>query len=87
MAELMDLMARQGFEPHARRHGDIIDVTLRACPFTSAVLTDADTVCAVHLGLAQGVAEAVGGIEIDELVPRDPRRAHCRLRLRTSEPS
>jgi hypothetical protein len=39
-------------------------------------------VCSIHLGLAEGVAELAGGrIVIDELVPHDPRRANCRLRL------
>jgi predicted ArsR family transcriptional regulator len=77
----VEQMARQGFEPTARRHGDDLDVVLANCPFSSAVLTDPDTVCELHLGLAQGVAEAVGGgVVVDELVPRDPRRANCRLR-------
>jgi predicted ArsR family transcriptional regulator len=83
---LMEQMARQGFEPTARRHGDHLDITLESCPFVSAVLTDPDTICELHLGLAQGIAEAVGGIEIDELIPKDPRRAHCRLRCRVGEP-
>ena len=55
-------------------------VTLNACPFASAVLADPTTVCELHLGLAQGAAEAVGGIAVEELVPQDPRHAHCRLR-------
>lgn len=80
-------MARLGFAPSVRRDGDALDVTLEACPFTSAVLTDPDTVCMLHLGLAQGMAEAVGGIVVDELVPHDPRRAHCRLRCRMTRPS
>ena len=83
---LMDQMARQGFDPALRQRGDEIDVTLQACPFASAVLTDADTICELHLGLATGVAESVGGIEIQELVPRDPRQAHCHLRCRVDEP-
>lgn len=77
---LVDEMTRQGFEPEVRRHGDSVDLILTACPFASAVLTDPGTVCDLHLGLAQGVADAVGGIVVDELVPRDPRRARCRLR-------
>lgn len=87
LESFVDQMARQGFDPAIRRRGDALDVTLQTCPFTSAVLTDPDTVCALHLGLAQGVAEAVGGIVVDELAPKDPRRAHCRLRCRLTEPS
>ncbi len=82
VAELTEQMARQGFAPEVRRRGDLVDVTLQECPFVSAVLTDPDTICQLHLGMAQGVAEAVGGITVEELVPRDPRRAHCQLRCR-----
>jgi len=77
---VVDEMARQGFDPVVRRRGNHLDITLQTCPFVSAVLTDPATVCDLHLGLAQGFAEAVDGITIDELVPKDPRRAHCRLR-------
>ncbi len=77
---LVDEMARQGFDPAVRRSDGSVDLILQACPFTSAALTDPGTVCDLHLGLAQGVAEAVGGVVIDELVPRDPRRANCVLR-------
>ncbi len=86
VSAFVEQMARQGFDPAVRRDGRSLDVTLQVCPFSSAVLTDPDTVCSLHLGLAQGVAEAVGGIEVDELVPRDPRRAHCRLRCQVTQP-
>lgn len=79
---VVEEMARQGFAPRLRRRGDSVEITLKECPFTSAVLTDAETICQLHLGLAQGVAEAVGGVTVEELVPRDPRRANCRLRCR-----
>lgn len=77
---LVEVMARQGFDPVAKRKGDRVDITLQACPFTSAVLTDAATICDLHLGLAMGVAEKVGDIEVEGLVAKDPRRAHCRIR-------
>lgn len=82
VAALTDLMARQGFDPAVWRRGEVVELTLRECPFASAVLTDPDTICQLHLGLAQGIADAVGGLAVEELVPRDPRRAHCRLRCR-----
>ena len=75
-----DAMARQGFDPTVQASGDEVEVVLRSCPLASAVLADADTVCQLHLGLARGAAEAIGGIEVDQLEPKDPRRAHCRLR-------
>ncbi len=83
----VELMARQGFEPDARTDGSQLSVTLHACPFTSAVLNDPDVVCALHLGMAQGLAEAVGSIEVDELVPKDPRQASCMLHCHLPAPS
>jgi hypothetical protein len=80
VGELVDRMARHGFEPSVSRNGEVVDITLQMCPFESAALADPDTICQMHLGLAYGVAEDVGGIVIDELVPRDPRQAQCRLR-------
>ena len=80
VAELVDQMARHGFQPTVSKRGDQIDLVLEVCPFESAALTDPDTVCGLHLGLAQGIAETVEGLVIDELQPKDPRRAHCRLR-------
>ncbi len=80
VAELVGQMARQGFDPTVRQRGADVDVTLRTCPFATTALADPDTVCSLHLGMAYGIAAAVGGLVIDELVPKDPRRAQCRLR-------
>jgi predicted ArsR family transcriptional regulator len=79
---LVDQMARQGFEPRVRDQGESFTITLQECPFASAALTDADTVCQLHLGLAEGIASTVGGFVVEELVAKDPRRAQCRLRCR-----
>lgn len=79
VAALMEQMSAQGFAPTSRRRGRSVDITLQVCPFESAVMADPDTICQLHLGLAQGVAESIGGLEIQGLVPKDPRRAHCRL--------
>ena len=86
VGELVDEMARHGFDPTVRRRGSSVDVTLRTCPFATTALADPDTVCQLHLGMAYGIAEGIGGLEVDELVPRDPRRANCRLRCHV-EPS
>jgi hypothetical protein len=80
VGDLVDQMARHGFDPAVRRRGAAIEVTLRSCPFESTALADPDTVCELHLGMAYGIAEGLDGLEVDELVPKDPRRAHCRLR-------
>jgi predicted ArsR family transcriptional regulator len=87
VALVLDEMARQGFDPVVRRRGARTDIVLQTCPFASAALTDPDTVCSIHLGIAEGVADATGGqIVVDELVPHDPRRANCRLRLHEEPP-
>jgi predicted ArsR family transcriptional regulator len=80
VAELVDQMARQGFDPTVNQRGKAVEVALRTCPFATTALADPDTVCGLHLGLAYGIADSVGGLVIDELIPKDPRRAHCRLR-------
>jgi predicted ArsR family transcriptional regulator len=75
---------RQGFDPEVRRtrsgHADIV---LHHCPFESAVLADAATICDLHHGIADGVVALTDGrVVLDELLVRDPRRAGCRLRMR-----
>ena len=74
-------MARLGFDPEIRRRGKRAEIVLETCPFASAALADPATVCSLHLGLAQGIADGTD-IVVDELVAKDPRRANCRLRLR-----
>lgn len=80
VAELVEQMARQGFDPVVEQDDDLVDVTLLTCPFATAALADPDTVCALHLGMAYGIADDVEGLVVDELVPHDPRQGQCRLR-------
>jgi predicted ArsR family transcriptional regulator len=79
VVELAAEMARHGFEPEVRRSDERFTLVLTNCPFASAVMADQSTVCTLHLGLARGAAEALGGIEVDRLVPHDPRQANCQL--------
>jgi predicted ArsR family transcriptional regulator len=82
VAVVTNAMERQGFDPAVRRKGGRIEMVLRSCPFAAAAQTDPDTVCAIHLGIAQGLAALTGErVVVDELVPHDPRRANCRLRM------
>jgi predicted ArsR family transcriptional regulator len=79
--DVADALDRQGFESETRTRRGGADIVLRACPFAAAALEDPDTVCGLHLGIAHGLAEGTG-VEVDELVVKDPRRAGCRVRLR-----
>lgn len=83
VAFVVDAMDRQGFDPVVRNaRGNRVDVVLRNCPFGSAVLADPDTICDLHLGIAEGLTALTGQrLVIDELITHDPRRAHCRLRM------
>lgn len=82
VALLADEMARHGFDPVVTEHPASVDIVLRSCPFVSTALADPDTVCSLHLGMAQGIADTLDGVVVDELIRRDPRRAQCRLRCR-----
>jgi predicted ArsR family transcriptional regulator len=73
-------MARQGFEPEIQTRKRGTEVVLTTCPFASTVLADRETICALHLGIAEGLAEGTG-LSIHQLVAKDPRRAGCRVRL------
>jgi predicted ArsR family transcriptional regulator len=80
---LQVIAARRGFEPRRVERRDSVDLVLDHCPFQVTATTAPDIVCQLHLGLAEGIAEATGGaVEVTELVARDPRRAGCRLKLK-----
>ena len=81
IADITTAMARQGFDPDVRRAPGGTEIVLRRCPFESAARADPGTVCALHLGLAEGVAAGTG-VVVEELVAHEPHWAGCRLRLR-----
>ena len=77
---LRAVMDRQGFDPQVSEVDGVVELTLETCPFATTASADPGTVCALHLGIARGVADATGGHVIDQLEPHDPRQAGCRLR-------
>lgn len=83
---VVDVMARQGFDPEARRRRGGTEIVLHTCPFATTALADPDTVCALHLGLAEGLVEGTGAV-VHDLVRKDPRRAGCRLRIQVEPAS
>ncbi len=72
----------RGFRPTRIERGRRVEFVLGRCPFAEVAGSDAATVCQLHLGLAEGLAEGLGGIAVDDLVAKDPRRAGCRLTVR-----
>ena len=66
-------MARHGFEPELapERRRRSTSCSSR-CPFATTALADPDVVCDLHLGLAMGAAEGLGGIVVDEARPQRP---------------
>ena len=79
---LEDEITRRGFRPTRLETTTGISFTLGRCPFSDVVDSDPETVCQLHLGLVQGLAEGLGGFEIEGLFPKDPRQAGCRLLVR-----
>lgn len=77
-------IARGGFEPRMDRRGKQVEFVLTNCPFAEAAALDPDTVCDLHLGLAEGLAERIGGVTVETLVRRRPHQAGCRLRFNLS---
>jgi predicted ArsR family transcriptional regulator len=75
-------MARAGFSPLRRERGRGLEIVLERCPFESAAAVNAKAVCSLHLGLARGLAEGIGGMEVEGLVPKNPHKAGCRLLMR-----
>lgn len=83
---LEDEMTRRGFRPQRRTQGDRTDFVLGRCPFADVAVSDPETVCQLHLGLAEGLAEGLGNMTVEELKVEEARRAGCRLSVRRSRP-
>ena len=73
---------RRGFRPTRVDRGRRVELVLGRCPFSEVAGAEPDTVCQLHLGLAEGLAEGLGGLGVEGLVAKDPRRAGCSLTLR-----
>jgi predicted ArsR family transcriptional regulator len=80
VADVSAAMARQGFEPEVRPRRGGAEIVLHNCPFATTAVADRDTVCALHLGIAEGLTDATA--TVTELVAHDPRKAGCKLRIR-----
>lgn len=69
---------RHGYDPEVdAAHSEVI---LHRCPYAEVAGSDPQTICSLHLGIAEGIAAELGGIEVLELDARNPDEAGCRLR-------
>lgn len=75
-------MVQRGFRPTRVEKGRRVEFALGRCPFAEVAGSDPGTVCQLHLGLAEGLAEGLGDLEVERLVAKDPHRAGCRLVVR-----
>lgn len=89
--DTVDLIEREardlGFDPVRRGSTGRPELVLRHCPFADVAADEPDSICALHLGVAEGIAGRRGDVEVLGMVVRDPHRAGCRLRMRRSDPA
>ena len=78
-------MERRGFRPVRSAKGGKVDFVLGRCPFEDVAATNPESVCQLHLGLAEGFADVAGGVDVVRLVAKNPRRAGCRLEVRAED--
>ena len=78
--DIQAAMTRQGFDPETLDKRTGPEIVLHTCPFASVADADRATVCALHLGIAEGLADGSSHV-VRELVANDPHRADCRIRL------
>ena len=78
---MADEVAREGFAPRVTQHAGHTEMELTNCPFLDAAEVDPGTVCELHRGLAEGLAEAISGVSVTGLVPHSPQRAGCQLQV------
>jgi predicted ArsR family transcriptional regulator len=78
-------LERRGFRPVRHDKGRRVELVLERCPFAEVAAADPDTICELHLGLAEGLAEGLGDLEVERLVRKNPRSAGCRLVVRRTK--
>lgn len=77
-------MASRGFEPHWEEHpaGEVVELVLDRCPFRAAATANADVVCEIHRGLAEGLLDGMhADRRVRNLLRYPPENAGCRLLL------
>lgn len=72
---------RLGFQPECHDDGHTHEVVLRACPFADIAMVQPETICQLHLGVAEGIAARSGTVTVDGMIYREPRAGGCRIVL------
>lgn len=85
VAALEEETTRRGFRPTRVERGRRVELVLGRCPYENVAVANPEAVCQLHLGLAEGLAQGLGGMTVARLIAMDPRRAGCRLVLRRTE--
>ncbi len=80
LAVLQEAMARAGFDPRFRRAGgQVVEISLRDCPFRDLVEDHRELACSVHRGLLQGMLSGLKPpLRLAEFSPL-VERSVCRL--------
>lgn len=82
---LTELVAAQGFAPSVADEDGETVLVLGRCPYASLATVAPDVVCQLHLGVAEGMADALPGpdpVDVVALVQVDPMAGGCRLATR-----
>lgn len=82
---LESLVAAQGFAPAPVPEDGGRTLVLGRCPYASVATVAPDVVCELHLGVAEGMAEALpcpDPVEVVGLTRAEPLRGGCRLMTR-----
>ncbi|MCU7730969.1 helix-turn-helix domain-containing protein [Actinoplanes sp. KI2] len=79
------LFTELGFQPTLATNGGDMQMTLHACPFWSLAEDHPGIVCAVHLGLLQGLVEQGGQPGIEAHLTPFVRPRQCQADLVTTE--
>jgi predicted ArsR family transcriptional regulator len=80
------LFTELGFQPTVATNGSDTRMTLHACPFWSLAEEHPGIVCAVHLGLLQGLVEQGGQAAIEARLTPFVRPRQCQADLVTAGP-
>lgn len=84
VATLLAETDRLGFRPRVRDARGRLELVLETCPFADVAASSPQVVCDLHRGIAEGIVERTGGLEIVDLRAADPHTAGCRLITRPS---